>query len=128
MCVCELPLSHLFHQLSGGYAHQSKSSALLCSSCVCVRVREEWVGHQSRLRDGMNIKFKKKNETTHCSATSPAYISTLKRVLFHSYFHLSWCAMVCLCTGFISLHSIPILITLFFTPPCFVSEWRDGGE
>lgn len=60
VCVCELPLSHLFHQLSGGYAHQSKSSALLSSSCVCVRVREEWVGHQSRLRDGMNIKFKKK--------------------------------------------------------------------
>lgn len=36
---------------------------------------------------------------------------------------------VCLRTGFISLHSIPILITLSLTPPCIVVQGeKEKGE
>lgn len=129
VCVCVWAAT--FSPVSSAVRGLRTSIKKLCAALflVCVCACERGVGGSSKPAERRDEhKIKKKNETTHCSATSPAYISTLKRVLFHSYFHLSWCAMVCLCTGFISLHSIPILITLFFTPPCFVSEWRDGGE
>ena len=92
-------------------------------------VCERGVGGSSKpteRRDENKIKWKKKLNHILFSHVSGLYLYT--ETCLTPFIFSSLSRDVCLCTGFISLHSIPILITLFFTPPCFVSKWRDGGE